>query len=469
MFPRGLLQEYASALSLIARIIDIFCVLAGGALAFYWRFGHFNFPSDYQVALLISALLTLIVFSTSGIYTSWRGKRWLHQARIVTMVWLSVVIIMILVAFLTKTSTLFSRQWMAMWTGTAWALLLAFRLSFYKLLQVMRERGWNHKRIIIVGTGELAQSIARNIRESSWTGLDIVAFFDDDACAVTREIDGIDVKCGVSDLHRIVARNRINEVWLALPLKEEDRMKEILQNLRHSTVNIRFVPGIFGFRLFNHSITEVAGLPVIDLNASPMVGVNRFIKELEDRVLASLILIVISPLLLLISVVVKLSSRGPVLFKQMRHGWDGKPIKVYKFRTMLVHEEDRGQVTQACKGDMRITRLGAFLRKSSLDELPQFFNVLQGRMSIVGPRPHAIAHNDQYKDQIDAYMMRHKVKPGITGWAQINGWRGETDTLDKMKRRIEFDLYYIENWTLWLDIKIIFLSMFNGFVHRNAY
>jgi putative colanic acid biosynthesis UDP-glucose lipid carrier transferase len=185
--------------------------------------------------------------------------------------------------------------------------------------------------------------------------------------------------------------------------------------------------------------------------------------------LSLVILTLISPLMLLIAFGVKLSSPGPVLFKQRRNGWDGKPIKVYKFRTMTVHKECDGQVTQASKYDARITKFGAFLRRTSLDELPQFFNVLQGRMSIVGPRPHAIEHNDQYKEQIDAYMMRHKVKPGITGWAQINGWRGQTDTLDKMKKRVEFDLYYIENWTLWLDLKIIFLSMFSGFVHKNAY
>jgi len=469
MFPRGLLQEYASTLSLLARLIDVCCVLLGAIVAFYWRFGHFNFLPHYDVAFLIGALLSLIVFSVSGIYTSWRGKRWLHQARIVTMVWLSVVIIMILIAFLTKTSTLYSRIWMGTWVILSWGFLIGFRLIFYKTLQVMREKGWNHKRIIIVGTGELAKDVAKKIRESSWTGLDIVAFYDDDACAVTREIDGIDVKCGVNNLQNIVSQNRINEVWLALPLKEEERMKQILEDLRHSTVNIRFVPGIFGFRLFNHSMTEVAGLPIIDLNASPIVGVNRFLKELEDRVLSLIILILISPLLLLIAVGVKLSSPGPVIFKQRRHGWDGKPIKVYKFRTMTVHEECEGKVTQACKYDARITKFGAFLRRTSLDELPQFFNVLQGRMSIVGPRPHAIEHNDHYKDQIDAYMMRHKVKPGITGWAQINGWRGQTDTLEKMKKRVEFDLYYIENWTLWLDLKIIFMSMFSGFVHKNAY
>jgi putative colanic acid biosynthesis UDP-glucose lipid carrier transferase len=213
----------------------------------------------------------------------------------------------------------------------------------------------------------------------------------------------------------------------------------------------------------------VAGLPIIDLNASPIVGVNRFIKELEDKVLSLLILIIISPIVLLIAIGVKLSSPGPVIFKQNRHGWDGRPIKVYKFRTMEVHEECEGQVTQACKYDVRVTKFGAFLRRTSLDELPQFFNVLQGRMSIVGPRPHAIEHSNQYKDQIDAYMLRHKVKPGITGWAQVNGWRGQTDTLEKMKKRVEYDLYYIENWTVWLDLKIIFMSLFTGFVHKNAY
>jgi exopolysaccharide biosynthesis polyprenyl glycosylphosphotransferase len=163
------------------------------------------------------------------------------------------------------------------------------------------------------------------------------------------------------------------------------------------------------------------------------------------------------------------SSRGPIIFKQLRHGWDGKPVKIYKFRTMAVHKEAPGCVTQASKNDARVTKFGAFLRATSLDELPQFINVIQGRMSIVGPRPHALEHNEQYKDQIDDYMKRHKVKPGITGWAQINGWRGETDTLDKMKKRVEYDLYYIENWSLWFDLKIIVRTLFTGFAHKNAY
>ena len=245
--------------------------------------------------------------------------------------------------------------------------------------------------------------------------------------------------------------------------------KEIMQALQQSTVTTRLLLNIFNLMLLNHSITDIAGYPVLNIRTSPMRGINRFIKALEDRALALIILVLISPLLALISLAVKLTSQGPVFFKQQRLGWDGKIIKVYKFRTMYQHQEVNGKVTQAKANDARITPLGRFLRRTSLDELPQFINVLQGRMSIVGPRPHALAHNDEYKYKIHTYMQRHYVKPGITGWAQINGWRGETDTLDKMQKRIDYDLYYINHWSLWFDLKIIFLTFFRGFTHNNAY
>ena len=202
MFPRGMLQEYANSLSLISRLIDIFCVICGSMLAYVWKYGNINFTQNYEISVLICSLLTLIIFSISGIYSSWRGKRFLHQARIVTLVWLSVVVILILLAFLTKTSDLFSRQWMAMWTFMSWGCLLCSRFAFYKLLEAMRARGWNHKRIVIVGTGELASNVAQNIRNSSWTGLDVVAFYDDNACVIKNEIDGIDVKCGEDELEK---------------------------------------------------------------------------------------------------------------------------------------------------------------------------------------------------------------------------------------------------------------------------
>ena len=219
----------------------------------------------------------------------------------------------------------------------------------------------------------------------------------------------------------------------------------------------------------NHGMSVVLGVPMLDISFSPMAGPNLVLKWLEDRVLAACILVLISPLLLAVAVAVKLTSPGPVLFKQRRHGWHGETIEVYKFRSMVVHQEAGDHVTQARRNDSRITPLGSFLRRTSLDELPQFINVLQGRMSIVGPRPHAVQHNLHYRELIPRYMLRHKVKPGITGWAQINGLRGETDTVDKMAARVQADIFYIENWSLWLDLKIILLTVLKGFGGKNAY
>ena len=236
-----------------------------------------------------------------------------------------------------------------------------------------------------------------------------------------------------------------------------------------STANIRLVPDLFALKLINHGISEVVGIPMLDLSVSPITGDVRLVKALQDRVLGALILLLISPVMLAIALAIKFTSPGPVLYRQCRHGWNGEEIWVYKFRSMVVHAEQNGQVTQAQKSDARITPLGAFLRRTSLDELPQFINVLQGRMSIVGPRPHAVVHNEHYKELVPHYMLRHKVKPGITGWAQINGFRGETDTLDKMEKRVEYDLHYIENLSLALDLKIIVATVFKGFVHKNAY
>lgn len=294
-------------------------------------------------------------------------------------------------------------------------------------------------------------------------------FFDDNPGLRDTVIDGVRVRGSIDDVEKFMQTNMVDEVWLALPLRAEERMKELLYGLRHQTVNIKLIPDIFGFSILNHSMTEIAGLPAVNLSDTPMGGANRVVKELEDRILALVIIMIISPVALIISAAIMFTSSGPILFKQKRHGWDGRVINIYKFRTMDLHTESQDSLTQASKNDSRVTKLGKFLRKTSLDELPQFYNVLQGRMSIVGPRPHAIQHNELYKEKVDRYMLRHMVKPGITGWAQVNGYRGETDTIDKMKKRIEYDLYYIENWSIWFDLKIITLTMFKGFVNKNAY
>lgn len=331
----------------------------------------------------------------------------------------------------------------------------------------MRSYGLNERRVVIFGAGELGTKLAQTVQQALWTGFHIVKFIDDKE-EKPASIHGIPVVKTPKNLGDDLTREGIDEIWLALPLRAEKHVKEILHELRHHTITTRFVLDIFGLNLLNHSITDVAGFPVLNICSTPMTGINRLLKAVEDRVLSLIILIFISPILLLIAIGIKLTSEGPVFFKQQRLGWDGRIIKVYKFRSMIQHEEN-GKITQATLEDKRVTRFGKFLRKTSLDELPQFFNVLQGRMSIVGPRPHALAHNELYKDSIYTYMQRHRVKPGITGWAQVNGWRGETDTLTKMQKRVEYDLFYINNWSLLFDLKIILLTVVRGFTGRNAY
>lgn len=469
MFPRGLLKEYASVLSMIARSLDVIAIAFGALLAFWWRFGYGMPIIDYQVSVLVAMLLCLGLFPQFDLYQSWRGKSRFLQIRTLSSAVFVLFACLILLAFITKTSSSYSRQWVAAWSLISWALLIGNRVVLGQVLRLMREKGFNQKRVVILGAGDLGRDVVARINDSLWTGLDVVAFLDDNKTLLGREINGIRVEGTLDHISKFIKEKKIDEVWIALPLRAEQRVKEVLIFLKYSTVTIRYVPDIFGFRLMNHSISEIAGLAVIDLSGSPMRGINRIVKSTEDRILALFFLIILSPIMLLIAIGVKLTSKGPVIFKQIRHGYDGRPIKIYKFRSMIVHTEKDNLVTQASRNDPRVTKFGLFLRTTSLDELPQFFNVLQGRMSIVGPRPHAIAHGELYKDKIDDYMKRHKVKPGITGWAQINGWRGETDTLNKMEKRVEFDLYYIQNWSLLFDIKIILLTLFKIFSLEKAY
>ncbi len=465
MLPSGLLRQYSSTLSTIMRLIDVLAVALGGVVAFGLRFGEWSLYPNYQIAVLLAALLTAAVFSRFGMYHSWRGKSRLFQLRMLTISWLTVLLILIVIAFMTKTSATFSRQWLAMWGITTWSLLFLFRLALAQILRVMRKQGWNHRRIVIVGAGNLGRDVAMRIREAAWTGLDIVAFIDDDEKLCGTQIDGIKVKCGIPELRALIETEDIDEVWLALPFPAERRIKEILHDLRHSTLTIRFVPDIFGFRLINHSVAEIAGLPILNLTESPMRGMNLFIKALEDKVLALIILIIASPVMIWCAIGVKRSSPGPIFYRQERVSWNGTPFKMLKFRSMPVEVEDETGAVWAKPGENRATEFGAMLRRTSLDELPQFINVLKGDMSIVGPRPERPVFVEKFKDEIPLYMQKHLVKAGITGWAQVNGWRGDTD----LNKRIEYDLYYIEHWSLWFDLKIIILTIAKGFVDKNAY
>jgi putative colanic acid biosynthesis UDP-glucose lipid carrier transferase len=272
-------------------------------------------------------------------------------------------------------------------------------------------------------------------------------------------------------LEKLVAdckKGNIDRVYITLPMRAEKRIKWLMNELADSTASVYLVPDIFMFELLHARSDIIAGIPTISIYDSPLDGSNGIVKRIEDLVLSAIILLLISPILLVMSFAIKITSRGPILFKQIRYGIDGKAIEIWKFRSMIVLDNDK-KFSQAKKNDVRLTPIGGFIRSTSLDELPQFFNVLQGRMSIVGPRPHAVVHNEQYRSLINGYMLRHKVKPGITGWAQVHGLRGETDTLEKMEKRIEFDLDYIRNWSLGFDIKIVVSTILKSFTDKNAY
>lgn len=465
------LSRNESVLILISRVIDVVVIALTGWAAHFIYAQDWNLTSYYQGAILLAGLFTLITFPIFDQYRSWRGRTWFDQMRSVASAVLADFVLLLILSALLKMTAWYSRKWFAIWFVAAVISVFIVKRLMTVVLRALRGRGWNQKNIAIYGAGELGQMVAERLRDSEWTGFEIAAFLDDDKekPVLRPSVAKIPVYGKQTDLETFIQTNQIKELWFALPLRAEERVREILFSLRHSTVQIRFVPNIFSFKLLlGHSISDVAGIPVVDINSSPISGVNRIVKEIEDRVLAAIILVLISPIMAIVALAIRLESRGPALYKQERHGWDGKVIKVYKFRSMRVMES-KSEFKQATKNDPRVTKVGAFIRKTSLDELPQFFNVLQGRMSIVGPRPHPISMNDEFKDKVEFYFQRHKVKPGITGWAQINGCRGETDTLEKMERRIQLDLQYIQNWSVWLDIKIIFLTVFKGFVGEKAY
>jgi len=324
------------------------------------------------------------------------------------------------------------------------------------------------KYAVVVGVNEQSMELAQRLKEDNYSNIKILGFFDDRLTSRLPHPNERSVIGKIKELPQFVNENKIPLIYLSLPMSTQPRIMALLDGLRDTTASIYFVPDIFVTDLIQGRLSTVSGLPVVAVCESPFTGFNGVIKRLSDIVLSLLILILIAPILLIIALGIKLTSPGPVIFKQRRYGLDGQQIMVYKFRSMTV-TEDGATIQQAQKNDRRITPLGAILRKTSLDELPQFINVLQGRMSVVGPRPHAVAHNEQYRKLIDGYMVRHKVKPGITGWAQVNGYRGETEVLEKMKKRIDFDLDYLRNWSLRLDLYIVLKTIQVVIKDRHAY
>ena len=463
---KNILKKHSQILTMGIRLMDVAIIFLSGWIAFFIRFQQTNLSFHYFVAMVIGVVFSIFAFSFFELYSGLREVIFYEHFMRLLQSMITLILLFAAFAFLSKRGETYSRLWFGVWMVCAFLLLIMMRCIVFYFLRFMQKNGLNVRRIVIFGASHLGARVATSIQQSLWSGVHIVSFVDQNA--IQENINGVPILNVPSDFSQYLTDQNIHEIWFALPLHEDERLKAMMYELRHHTICIRIIVDIMGLDLLNHSLTEMAGFPVLTVRSTPMIGMNRLLKELEDKLLAVMILTMISPLFLLIAIGVKLSSNGPVFFKQYRHGFDGRIIKIYKFRTMRVHEEE-SWVKQATSRDERITTFGKFLRKTSLDELPQFINVLQGRMSIVGPRPHAVSHNEFYKDAIHTYMQRHCVKPGITGWAQVNGWRGETDTVMKMQKRIEYDLYYINHWSIKFDLKIILLTFFRGFIHRNAY
>ncbi len=382
--------------------------------------------------------------------------------------WLGLLAILLLCGYATSSLGYFNGRalmWWALLTPVAQWVPVAIGHYLVRRHAALPE---NRRTAVVIGAAALGVKVARSLREAHDQGIDFVGYFDD------RTDDRVDPNAAAhrvgsfKDAAHFVRSHAIREVYITLALGSQPRIVELLEDLQGTTASIFFVPDVFGISIIQGRLQDLNGVPIVGMCETPFTGTNQLVKRLEDIVLSTAILILIAPVLLAIAIGVKMTSPGPAIFRQKRNGLDGDEITVYKFRSM--RSMDNGPVVkQATKDDPRITPFGAFLRKTSLDELPQFVNVLQGRMSIVGPRPHAVAHNELYRKLIKAYMVRHKVKPGITGWAQVNGHRGETDTVEKMQARVEYDLEYLRNWSLGFDLQIVARTIKLVFFDRNAY
>lgn len=424
-------------------------------------------PSHYRLLAVVSALIAMplcVVFRTYSLQDGY-----LAGAVRILATWATLTAILVFIAFVTKTTSNYSREVILQWIVGGFSLHLLAFVPLHKLFKQMAGKLGYARPSVIIGAGPLAYKLAIKLRYGRMESMiGLVALDDEAEYEVESTRPYFPVLGEVSNLRSILRDNAISRVYIALPAQETDQIEELYVDLLDSNVDVVWVPDFADLKLLNHSIQNLVGMPAIHLNESPLTSYPgaAFLKSLMDRACALLGVATLAPVLLACAIAVKLSSPGPILFRQKRHGWNGNIIKVLKFRSMKVHSD--AQVKQAQKDDPRITRVGHFLRRSSLDELPQLFNVIKGDMSLVGPRPHAVAHNDYYSDKIIAYMARHRIKPGITGLAQISGYRGETETLEKMQKRVELDLDYINHWSLWLDVKILIKTPFS-LLSKNIY
>jgi putative colanic acid biosynthesis UDP-glucose lipid carrier transferase len=452
--------------SFFKRLVDPSIILG---MSYLLTCAHGEVFGGHDLALaIITFFIASHVYEEIDPYRAWRSGRPWAYARDIFIGWAIVVAALVVIGQATGLANQYSPRVILLWFAVTPFALLAGHFAVRKMTSDLRRAG-EMRSAIIVGVNEMSVRLAEQIGGQPNLFMQLCGFFEDRRQRRHPWRTNAPVLGSLGGMADYVRERNIKLVFISLPMSDQPRIRKLVDELHDTTASIYFLPDIYGFDIMQARFDNVGGVPVVGVCETPFTGLNSVIKRVSDIVLTSGILTALAPVLLIIALAVKLTSRGPIIFTQRRYGLNGDPIVVYKFRSMTVCEDDGTTIVQARKNDQRVTKVGAFLRRSSLDELPQFINVLQGRMSIVGPRPHAVAHNELYRKLIKGYMLRHKAKPGITGWAQVNGFRGETDTLDKMQSRIEYDLDYLRNWSLPLDLWIIARTL-KVFIGRdNAY
>jgi undecaprenyl-phosphate glucose phosphotransferase len=464
---RSILKRNAPLFEMMLRIVDPLVTIAAGVLAYrlYPPLGSWELPEHYVVALVFMGVMTSVLFALLGLYGSRRGVTAFEEVRQIFRAVLVLAALWFAFVFFSQTGIQFSRVWSAYWIAITLIGHLAFRGGLRFLLRQLRRRGFNLRHVVIVGAGKLGTMVAERLSAAPWAGFAIHGFYDDNPALAGTRPAGLPVLGTIDRLLADLDAEAIDQVWITLPLRAEHRIRTLIDGLQRTSVQVRFVPDIYNFNLLHHSVSEIEGLPVINVTDSPLDGPGLVAKQVEDIVLALLFTLLAAPAMIAIAIGIKLTSPGPVFYRQVRVTWNGQRFGMLKFRSMPVDAEAETGPVWTAPGERRATRFGAFLRRYSLDELPQLFNVLSGAMSIVGPRPERPEFVERFRQDIPGYMQKHLVKAGITGWAQVNDLRGDTD----LAMRIQFDLYYIENWSIWFDLRIIGLTLLHIVRSDNAY
>jgi putative colanic acid biosynthesis UDP-glucose lipid carrier transferase len=476
---RSILKRRGSISTAVQAVVDLVAVMVLSLLLIQKQIGTLTPP--YTVLLLLLAMVMVFAYNQFGVYRS--NSSFTRKALTLFKAWSLTFGFLLVVGFVTKQTDVFSRLLLGQLFIAGYLLQVLLQYLSREIQIRVMVHAVPAENVLIVGTGKLASYLQNKISGNPWLNQKVVGCLELPSAAQGSEaragatlyessdfasLRELNIIGPLDQMLSIIERHDVRTVYFAIPLGESDLIEDLYFQLLDRHVSVHWVPDIFSLLLVNHSVREIAGLPVLTLSETPLTGTRLLLKALEDRILGLLILVLISPVLLIIAAAIKLDSPGPVFFRQARKGWSGLVFHIWKFRSMYVHQPEAGVIRQATRNDPRVTRVGAFLRKTSLDELPQVFNVLMGEMSLVGPRPHAVQHDELYSKGINAYFARHNIKPGITGLAQVRGLRGETSEIERMQERIESDIEYINNWSLWLDISIL-LRTLGALTGKNAY